>query len=58
VRRFESVFDAADLVKFAHWRPPFGQAEGFATSARALLDTWRAGVRPQAQVAEGSDAIR
>jgi len=58
VRRFESVFDAADLVKFAHWRPPPGQAERFVTSARALLDTWRAGVRPEAQVAEGADAIR
>jgi hypothetical protein len=40
-RRFETVFDAADLVKFAHWRPSSGHADAFAAAARALLDAWR-----------------
>jgi hypothetical protein len=54
VRRFESVFEAADLVKFAHWRPVSAQAEGFAASARALLDAWREAT----WAAEGMHAIR
>jgi hypothetical protein len=40
-RRFETVFDAADLVKFAHWRPGVEDAEGFLVAARELLASWR-----------------
>ena len=40
-RRFEAVFDAADLVKFAHWRPGVHDAEGFLAAARELLASWR-----------------
>jgi hypothetical protein len=40
-RRFEAVFDAADLVKFAHWRPGVHDAEGFLVAARELLASWR-----------------
>ena len=40
-RRFETVFDAADLVKFAHWRPGIEDAEGFLVAARELLASWR-----------------
>jgi hypothetical protein len=40
-RRFEAVFDAADLVKFAHWRPGVDDAEGFLVAARGLLREWR-----------------
>ncbi len=40
-RRFETVFDAADLVKFAHWRPGVDDAEGFLLAARELLGSWR-----------------
>jgi hypothetical protein len=40
-RRFEAVFDAADLVKFAHWRPGVDDAEGFLVAARELLTEWR-----------------
>jgi hypothetical protein len=44
-RRFEAVFDAADLVKFAHWRPGVDDAEGFLVAARALLTEWRDALR-------------
>ncbi len=40
-RRFETVFDAADLVKFARWRPGADDAEGFLVAARELLASWR-----------------
>ena len=40
-RRFETVFDAADLVKFAHWRPGVDDAEEFLMAARELLASWR-----------------
>jgi hypothetical protein len=40
LRGFRSVFDAADLVKFAHWRPGADQADAFAREARALLQAW------------------
>jgi hypothetical protein len=40
-RRFETVFDAADLVKFAHWRPGVDDAAAFLRDARALLTAWR-----------------
>ena len=36
-RRFAEVFEAADLVKFAHWRPGVAQAEGFVRAAEELL---------------------
>jgi hypothetical protein len=39
-RRFEAVFDAADLVKFARWRPGVDDAEGFLVAARTLLTAW------------------
>jgi hypothetical protein len=42
-RRFEEVFEEADLVKFAHWRPGPEEAEGFLGAARDLLGRWRAG---------------
>ena len=42
-RRFEEVFEEADLVKFAHWRPGAEEAEGFLGAARDLLRRWRAG---------------
>jgi len=38
---FEAVFDAADLVKFAHWRPSSGEAYAFTAAARDLLEAWR-----------------
>jgi hypothetical protein len=41
-RRFEELFGAADLVKFAHWRPDGGQAEAFLHGARELLTRWHA----------------
>jgi hypothetical protein len=40
-RRYEEVFGAADLVKFAHWRPGAGEAEVFLGAARELLNRWR-----------------
>jgi LPXTG-motif cell wall-anchored protein len=40
-RQFETVFGAADLVKFAHWRPGLEDAEGFLVAARELLASWR-----------------
>jgi hypothetical protein len=40
LRAFGTVFDAADLVKFAHWRPDTREAESFALKARALLQAW------------------
>lgn len=39
--RFEEVFDDADLVKFARWRPDPATAETFLGSARDLLARWR-----------------
>lgn len=40
-RRFEEVFEAADLVKFAQWRPGPPEAAEVLGAARALLDAWR-----------------
>jgi hypothetical protein len=40
-RRFEAVFEAADLVKFAHWRPEPDDADEFLAAARELLAGWR-----------------
>jgi hypothetical protein len=41
-RRFDTVFGAADLVKFAHWRPEVVDAEEFLSAARELLAGWEA----------------
>jgi hypothetical protein len=41
-RRFEEVFEEADLVKFAHRRPGAEEAEEFLRAARDLLGRWRA----------------
>jgi hypothetical protein len=58
-RRFELVFDAADLVKFARSRPDADTASEFLGEARALLAGWRQASWAQASsAAEGADAIR
>ena len=41
-RRFEQVFEDADLVKFAHWRPDPEAAVAFLGAARELLSQWQA----------------
>jgi hypothetical protein len=41
-RRFEEVFEGADLAKFAHWRPGTEEAAEFLRAARDLLGRWRA----------------
>jgi hypothetical protein len=52
--RFEEVFEDADLVKFAQWRPDPATAGVFMESARDLLARWRA-----VRVArEAADAVR
>lgn len=48
--RFEGVFEDADLVKFARWRPDAGTATAFLASAREVLAGWRAAV-PEEEVA-------
>jgi hypothetical protein len=40
-RRFETVFEAADLVKFARLRPTPADAAAFLRDARTLLAEWR-----------------
>ena len=40
-RRFDPLFDEADLVKFARHRPPARAAAAFLGDARALLAEWR-----------------
>ena len=52
--RFEMVFEAADLVKFARSRPDAGAAAEFLGEARALLAGWREAT----WAAERADAIR
>jgi hypothetical protein len=54
VWRFEAVFDAADLVKFARSRPDASAAADYLGEARALLAGWREAM-PRAETA---DAIR
>lgn len=51
-RRFEHVFEDADLVKFAHWRPDGQTAAAFLGAARDLLVRWQA-VRAGEQVGSG-----
>ena len=41
-RRFEQVFEDADLVKFAQWRPDAAVAGAFLDAARDLLARWQA----------------
>lgn len=41
-RGFEQVFEDADLVKFAHWRPDPEAAVAFLGAARELLSQWQA----------------
>jgi hypothetical protein len=41
LRRYAAVFEAADLVKFAHERPGAAQAKAFTQAARGLLAAWR-----------------
>lgn len=48
-RRFAEVFEAADLVKFAHWRPGVAQAEGFVRAAEELLRRWHRAHSPEAE---------
>jgi hypothetical protein len=63
-RRFETVFDAADLVKFALWRPEVEDAEVFLVAARELLASWRGALTDSAlasatpAAAEETHAIR
>jgi hypothetical protein len=52
-RRFDPLFDEADLVKFARRRPTAGEAAGFLADARALLAEWR-----EALAHEAADAVR
>jgi hypothetical protein len=52
--RFEEVFEDADLVKFAKWRPDPATAGLFLGSAKDLLARWRA-VRTADEVL---DAVR
>ena len=40
--RFEDVFEEADLVKFAHWRPTVTEADAVLSRARDLLTHWHA----------------
>jgi len=51
---FEAVFETADLVKFARWRPSAEEANAFAASARDLLETWRTVEWHEASAVEGS----
>jgi hypothetical protein len=59
LRRFETVFDAADLVKFARLRPTDGEAGAFLREARVLLAEWRDGLASATPAAvEETHAIR
>jgi len=53
-RRYESVFDEADLVKFARRRPDAAAASAFLGQARDLLARWR----ETAPAGEALDAAR
>ena len=57
-RRFEAVFDEADLVKFARRRPATGDAAAFLRDARSLLTEWRDALGRNALVAEETHAVR
>jgi hypothetical protein len=53
--RFEEVFDEADLVKFARWRPDARTSAGFLAAARALVGGWHAAMPAPEEMA---DAVR
>ena len=57
-RRFETLFDEADLVKFARRRPAAADAAGFLGDARALLMEWRDALARGAAAAEEPHAVR
>ena len=50
---FEAVFETADLVKFARWRPSTEEANAFTAAARDLLETWRTVEWHEAAAVEG-----
>jgi len=53
---FEGVFETADLVKFARWRPSAEEANAFTAAARDLLETWRTVEWHEAAAVEGPAA--
>jgi hypothetical protein len=53
-RRVQEVLGAADLVKFARWRPTAAEASDYTDEARGLLERWHRAARP----AEELDAVR
>jgi hypothetical protein len=53
-RRFEALFEAADLVKFAHWRPEAEDGEAFLRDARDLLTRWHAALARDAGARAGA----
>ena len=57
-RRFEAVFDEADLVKFARRRPATGDAAAFLRDARSLLTEWRDALGRNALAAGETHAVR
>lgn len=54
-RRYAAVFEEADLVKFARWRPATPAATAFLHDARTLLARWHS---TAASRAEKADAVR
>jgi hypothetical protein len=50
---FEAVFETADLVKFARWRPSTEEVNAFTAAARDLLETWRTVEWHEAAAVEG-----
>ena len=46
-RRVQDVLGAADLVKFARWRPEATEAAGYYRAARELLDRWHQATAPE-----------
>jgi hypothetical protein len=56
--RFETLFDEADLVKFARRRPAAGDAAAFLRDAHALLTEWRDALARRGVVAEETHAVR
>jgi hypothetical protein len=55
-RRFAALFEAADLVKFAHWQPDAAHAETFLRWARELLTRWHAARAADAVSAAGAES--
>jgi hypothetical protein len=44
--RCEALLGAADLVKFARWRPPHADAQHSLAAARTLIQGWRTALAP------------